>query len=359
MCQDTGPDWIGGIGQVGDDPEALERVVDDGHELVGHGGDGPVFAKEVEGVVGIEAALEIEGQVEIEQGHGGRRAVVIAFFHEREVPGGVGGRAGRAADVVLVVPSDLGLEEGIGRGEVGDFLIGKVGDQTLLERAEVAFDFALGGGVWGDAVGDVQGGESALELGVGVEAVGGGGVAEEGQAVGVEGGGRAEGFQEGAEVGEMGPSGVAGGEGAAEDFTGVIINGEDEGGVWIGGPPEMRGGVVLPEFANGGTLPAAAGFGAAWQGGHLLGEMLADIGGDGRAGAVEIEPTGQFVGQEGKVEGLAVGQNAGQVVVGAWRPRGLVIAAGRLGDKAGLVLEPLVAQPVELGRAEVKTLGGG
>lgn len=101
------------------------------------------------------------------------------------------------------------------------------------------------------------------------------------------------------------------------------------------------------------------GLGPRGRAGTLLGEVLADIGGDGRAGAVEIELTGQFIGQEGEVERLAVGQHAGQVVVGGWRPRGLVIAAGRLGDKAGLVLEPLVAPPVELGRAEVKTLGGG
>jgi hypothetical protein len=88
-------------------------------------------------------------------------------------------------------------------------------------------------------MGGAQGREGALELGVGVEAVGGGGVAEEGQAVGVEGGGGAVGFQERAEVGEVRPSGVAGHESAAEDFAGMVVEGEDEGGVGVGGPPRM------------------------------------------------------------------------------------------------------------------------
>ena len=78
-------------------------------------------------------------------------------------------------------------------------------------------------GVWGDAVSRAQGGEGALELGVGIEAVGGGGVTEEGQAVGVKAGGRAVDFQERAEVGKVGPGGVAGHEGAAQDFTGVVV----------------------------------------------------------------------------------------------------------------------------------------
>lgn len=88
----------------------------------------------------------------------------------------------------------------------------------------------------------------------------------------------------------------------------------------------MRGGVALPEFAHGGALPAAAGPGPARQGRDQLGEVLADRGGHGGAGAVEIKTAGQFVGQEGEVERLAVGQDFGQKSVACWRPGGLVIA---------------------------------
>ena len=84
----------------------------------------------------------------------------------------------------------------LGGRVVGDFLVGQQGDQAVLEGAEAAFDFAFGRGIGGDAVGHAQGGEGALELGVGVEPVGGGGVAEEGQAVGVKTGGQAVGFKE-------------------------------------------------------------------------------------------------------------------------------------------------------------------
>ena len=138
---------------------------------------------------------------------------------------------------MLVVPLDLSLKEVVGRSKGGDFFIGQKGDQAVLKGAEAAFDFTFGGSVWSDAMGDAQGGQGALELGMGVQAVGGGGVAEKRQAVGVNAGGHAIGFKGLAEVLEMGPSGVAGSEGGGDNFARVIIYGEDEGGVSFGGPP--------------------------------------------------------------------------------------------------------------------------
>ena len=141
-------------------------------------------------------------------------------------------------------------------------------------------------------------------------------------------------------MGEVRPGGVTGHEGAAEDFAGMIVEGQDEGGVVLGRPPGMGGGVVLPEFAKVGALPAAAGLGSAQQRRDHLGEVLADIGGYGGAGAVEVKTAGQFAGQKGEVERLAVRQDFGQESVTRWRPGGLVIAPGGLGCKTGLVLEP-------------------
>ena len=109
--QDIGPDGVEGIGQVGDDPEALVGVVDDRDQLVGDGRHRPVLAEEVQGEVGVEAAWEVEGQVEVQQRHGGHGAMVVAFFLEGQIPGGVGGQPGCPTDVVLVMPSDLGLEQ--------------------------------------------------------------------------------------------------------------------------------------------------------------------------------------------------------------------------------------------------------
>ena len=63
--QDIGPDGILGIGWLWDDPEALMGVVDNGNDFFGDGGDGPGFAQEVQGVIGVEAALEVKGQVQV------------------------------------------------------------------------------------------------------------------------------------------------------------------------------------------------------------------------------------------------------------------------------------------------------
>ena len=116
---------------------------------------------------------------------------------------------------------------------------------------------------------------------------------------------------------------------------------------------------MLPEFADGGALPAASGFGATFERGHVLGEVLPHVGGHRGTGAMEIEPTGQFVGQQGEIQRLVVRQNGGQKAGGGLGPGRLVGPAGRLGRKSGFVLQPLVTQAAELGGAEVQALGGG
>ena len=181
MGQHVGPDGVHGIRRLRDDPEALLGVVDEGDRLATDGSDGPVFAEEVQGVIGVEPALLVEGQMEVQQRHGGEGPMLVALFFQGQIPCGVGRQAGGATDLVLVVPDDLGLEQCVGVFEVRDLFIGQQADQALLEGVEAAFDFALGLGVGSDAVGRAQGGEGALELGVGVEAVGGGAVAEEGR----------------------------------------------------------------------------------------------------------------------------------------------------------------------------------
>jgi len=84
---------------------------------------------------------------------------------------------------------------------------------------------------------------------------------------------------------------------------------------------------VLPEFAHGSGLPAAAGLGSRSLGSDPLREMLADIIGHGGPRAMEIEALGQFVGHQGKVERLTVRQKFGQKLVGGGRPRGVVVAS--------------------------------
>lgn len=239
-AEDIGPDGIFRVWRLWDDPEALARMMDDGDDFIFDGSDGPGFPQEVEGIIGVEAALEVEGQVQVQQWNSRDRAQVIAFFLKGQFPGGIGSQAGGSADMVLVVPVNLGLEQGIGVFVVSDFFVSQQSDQTVLEGAEAAFDFTLGWGVRSDAVSHTQGGEGALELGMSIEPIRRGVVAKESQAIGVKAGGRSVSFQHRTKVGEVRPSRIAGGKGAAQDFSRVVIQGENEAGILFGGPPGMR-----------------------------------------------------------------------------------------------------------------------
>lgn len=85
---------------------------------------------------------------------------------------------------------------------------------------------------------------------------------------------------------------------------------------------------------------------------------MTDIGRDGCAGTFEAETAFQFVGQQGEIEGLAVGQDMGQKLRGLGGPIGAVIAAGSLGLKMLLVTEPLVTQLIEAGLFNHQPFGG-
>ena len=203
------------------------------------GGDGPVLAQEVQGVIGVEAALEVEGQMEVQEGDWGHWTQAGPLGVEGLVPSLIGGQARGAADMFLVVPSDLALEQLVGEGVIGNAFVGEQRDQAALKGVEAALDFAFGLRVGGDAMGHAQGGEGTLELGVSVEAVGGGAVTKEGKPVGVEGRGGAKGFERPPQVAEVAPGGGAGDKRARDDLAGVVVGGEDERGVGVGGPPGM------------------------------------------------------------------------------------------------------------------------
>jgi len=86
---------------------------------------------------------------------------------------------------------------------------------------------------------------------------------------------------------------------------------------------------------------------------------LTDVGGHGSPGAFKAETTFQFIGQQGEIEWLTVGQDLGQKLGGLGRPIGVVIATGRLGLKMLLVTEPVVTQFIEAGLFDHQPFGGG
>ena len=66
VSQNVRPNRVVGLRRLGDDPEALLGVVNHGDDLGAGGCDGPVLAQKVQGVIGVEAALEVEGQMQVE-----------------------------------------------------------------------------------------------------------------------------------------------------------------------------------------------------------------------------------------------------------------------------------------------------
>jgi len=186
----------------------------------------------------------------------------------------------------------------LGGGVIGNLLVGQKRDDAILEGAKAAFDFSFGLGAGGDEMRDAQGGESALELGARIAVIAGGLVAKQGQPIGIEGHRQAVEGEGAAEVQEVVPGGVGGNKDGGQEFAGMVINREQKGLFVIGGPPLMDRGVMLPQFAQAGSFPTAAGFGG-WRGrADQEREVMAGVGGDRFAVALESEAGGQFIGNE-------------------------------------------------------------
>lgn len=160
---------------------------DDGEGLEAGGRDGPAAAEQLDGMIVGSAALEMEGEVEVAERRRRHGFELGALLLEGELPGVVRGEAGGAAGVMGIVPGDLDGEQGVGGREVGDALGAQQGAEAVLESAEATLDLAFCLRVRGDAVGDAEAEERALELGADIIGAGVRGGAEEGKAVGVIG----------------------------------------------------------------------------------------------------------------------------------------------------------------------------
>ena len=99
-------------------------------------------------------------------------------------------------------------------------------------------------------MGDPQSGEGALELRTGIPVIGHGIMAKEAKTVGVHDHRQAVLEKEAAKMLEMIPSGVGGDKDGAQEFAGMIIDGQQQGLLFMGGPPLVDGGIVLPKFID-------------------------------------------------------------------------------------------------------------
>ena len=91
-----------------------------------------------------------------------------------------------------------------------------------------------------------QSGEGALELGTGIPVIGHGIMAKEAKTVGVHDQRQAVPEKEAAKMLEMIPSGVGGDKDGARELAGMVIHGQQQGLLFLGGPPLVDGGIVLP-----------------------------------------------------------------------------------------------------------------
>jgi len=207
------------------------------------------LTQKVDLVIGVDAAFQMERQMEIQQGCRWTGTRDGALFRQGFLPSRIRAEAGGAADGG-VLALDLPVEHDLGGGLVADFFIGQEGHQAFLQGAKPAFDLAFGLGAGRDQMGYPQSGEGALELGTRITIICHGIMPKEAEAVGVHNQWQAVLEKEAAKMLEMIPSGVGGDKDRAQEFAGMIIDGQQQGLLFMGGPPLMDGRIVLPKFID-------------------------------------------------------------------------------------------------------------
>jgi hypothetical protein len=217
--------------------------------------------------------------MQIQEGGGRTRPYGCALLRQGFGPSDIRTQTGGAADGGILV-GDLAIQHDLSGGVIAHAFIGQERHQALLQGAKAAFDFALGLRARSDQMGHAQGGEGALELGTGIAVIGHGIVAKEAQAVGIDDQRQGVLEKELAKMLEMIPRGIGGDKDRAQEFSGMVIHGQQQGLFGAGRPPRVDGGVVLPEFAQPGAFPAATGFGAGGGLADEVGEMGANKGGN-------------------------------------------------------------------------------
>jgi len=305
-------------------------------------GDGPAAAQEIDLVVGVDSAAQMECQMQVQQGGWRARSDGRAPIHQRLLPGRIGTVAGGAADRGILV-GHLAIQDDLSGGVIADVFVSQERDQALLQGAEAAFDLAFGLWAGRDQVGYTQGGKGALELRAGIPIIGHGIMAKEAQAISVNDQRQAVLQQEPAKMLEVIPSCIGGDEDRAQKFSRMIIDGQQQGLLGGGGPPLVDGRIVLPQFAQAGAFPTAAGLEARFGLADEVGEMRSDKGGDGLPMAFETEAGGQFIRHQLKVGRFLQRDKIFEELGGLRWPIWPVATTRELGAELGAVLQPASA----------------
>ena len=357
FSEDFRPTILRGLRWLGDDPELAPGVVNEGHGVPRGGADGPAASEEINLVVGIDAPSEVQRQMEVQQGGVGTRREGDAFFFL-----GLGAsfvrRQARGAANGAILAGQLAGQQFLRGGVSGDFFIGQERDEAVLKSAKAAFDFAFGLRGWGDQMRNAQGRQSALKLRAGVPSIRRGFMAEQGQAVGVKSQGEAVESKGAAKVLEVVPGRVGWHKDGRQELARVVVHGEQEGLLIVGGPPLVDGGVVRPKLPEPGSFPAAAGLGRAQGSADEERKVLAGVGGHGFAVALEGKAGGEFVGDELIIGRTLERQKVFQELLHLSGPGGAMAAAGKVEGEVGWLLQPDGPQTKEVGPADIQELGG-
>ena len=139
----------------------------------------------------------------------------------------------------------------------------------------------------------------------------------------------------------------------------MVIDCQQEGLFISAGPPLVDGGVVLPQFAQTGPFPAAAGLGRGRGRTDQEREVTVGVSGDGFAVALESETGGEFVGDELIVGRALEGQEGLQELLDLGGPGAAMVAAGEVEGESGRLLKPSGAQAKEVRPTDTQELGRG
>jgi len=292
----------------------------------------PALTQKVDLVIGVDASFQMERQMEVQQGCWRTGTRGRTLFRQGLLPSGIRAEAGGAANGG-VLALNLAVEHDLCGGIVADFFIGQDGHQAFLQGAKTAFDFAFGLRAWGDQMGHAQSGEGALELRTRIPIIGHGIMAKEAEAVGVDDQRQAVLEKEAAKMLEMIPSGVGGDKDCAQEFAGMVIDGQQQSLLFSGWPPLVDGGIVLPQFIDAGAFPAPAGFGTRFRLADEIGKMGSGEGGHRRAMTLEAETGFQFVSHQLEVGRFVQREKLLEEGQGFRRPVRPMVAAGKFGDE--------------------------
>ena len=137
----------------------------------------------------------------------------------------------------------------------------------------------------------------------------------------------------------------------------MIIDRQQQGLLGRGWPPLVKGGIVLPEFAQPGAFPAAAGFGARLRLTDEVGKMGADKGCDRLPMALETKAAGQFIGHQLKVGRFLQRNKSFEELAGFRWPIRPVVATGALGGELSAFEEPARAKAVQVRATDLEMVG--